>query len=101
MELLRESAWEWGGHVFGIPFHSEGGMAMRDRQVQRLVREGLVVFKRMTRDGHSLPAKKFTRDFYREVVLPGHLHGNVNRTRGIITPKGREVLAAWHQRNAA
>ena len=104
-------------------FHREGGMALADPDVQRLVRDGFLKIVRARYSNPRLSPKKFVGNFrrdYRQIdehaprelpeqglgcrpsppprphngFLGGHLHGNVNVTQGFITDAGRAFLLA-------
>lgn len=77
----------------GLLFHAEGGMAMRDHDIRRLIRERLIVLRRVDRTGQCMPIKG-SREFMRHVWRQ-NLYGNVVLTRGQITDRGRTVLAAF------
>lgn len=112
---LRLLEWSADG---GILFHREGGMAMADHDIKRLVRDGLIRFARQKWRGHCLSPKKFIGNFRRDFGhrdehapreythafgcrphyigqgynLGGALHGGVNITRGLITDAGQAFL---------
>lgn len=66
-----------------------GGMSMHNRDLQRLLREGLF---RLARGGsHSLGPKHMSR--FRRIFPKQHgLHGDTHRTFAVLTPAGREFL---------
>lgn len=79
----------------GILFHREGGRAIDNPDIQRLIRDGYLEICRISSTGRQLSPKKFAGNFrndYRHYDAHPHLHGQVNVTWGIITEKGLRLL---------
>jgi len=94
LRLLRMAAARWSGpsdRLEGILLHAEGGMAMDNPDLKRLVSEGHLRIVRRNWMGYPLPPKKFLARFMREVHGQS-LHGKVNRTFAILTERGRAAL---------
>lgn len=89
LALLRLAA----GSKQGILLHAEGGMAMRNPDLQRLLLSGHLSLHRVNWMGYPLVPKRFVSRFLREVHGKS-LHGRVNRSYATITPRGAAALAS-------
>lgn len=103
LRLLRKAA----SRENGIMFHRAGGMAMSNRDVQRLVADGHLQFVRRTYNGRTLSPKRFWKGFRRDHNIDQQpdgswyafgVTGRPNVTRGVITEKGREFLESQERR---
>lgn len=112
LKLLREAA------ESPLVFHRIGGLAMKDRDVQRLIQDGHLKFSRFGWNGRRLSPKRFVGNFrrdysHRDEYAPreskqalgcredfrpqGELSswgvfGKINITRGVITDAGLAFL---------
>lgn len=92
--LLRRAAHvsEGWGVRLGLIIHREGGIAFKNRDLQRLLRDGMVRISRYA--GHYEGQKAYAPKRFRsqEPTIYTHCHGSANVTRALITPKGEKFL---------
>lgn len=73
----------------GIALHCEGGMALANPDLQRLIKEGMLEIRRGSVQGLAYQPKRFRS---KEPSENTHCYGNTNITTAILTEKGREEL---------
>lgn len=83
-----------GDHAPARVLHCRGGMALRNADLQRLVREGMVRITRHSWGGEYGKAYAPKRFRMLKAQPFGDCFGRVNITRAVITPKGLAWLNA-------
>jgi hypothetical protein len=87
-KFLLRRALARGGRLM---LNHEGGMAMSNPDLQRLVRDGHMQIKRACPHSDRGLPPKWTKRF-RQEVFGRHLHGRTPRTWAYVTDLGRSVL---------
>ena len=89
--LLRAASVE--DSRFGILLHGEGGMAMRDPDLRRLLRNGHLRLRRVDRFGLTSPCKRLPPHSH-ALARHGRIGVTVVRTYAVLTERGRAALGS-------